>query len=186
MQPPRVTPTMSVLAHRLPGPLISFPFLKPAAPAPATVCGCCTSLGVILFKHRAFTRLFLQGSAQCHLLWHGMEKNKPSTRSKSAGPLHPAIALILLFSGAPSPDIYLCLSVLPFFPSTPATTCKLHKSRNLVLLIVTSPETGRVPDSERRNSQNIPQISEQMNDWMDGGRDDQSRTHTCTHKQIRR
>lgn len=93
---------------------------------------------------------------------------------------------ILLFSGAPSPDIYICLSVLPLFPSAPATTCKLHKSRDLVLLIVTSPETGRVPDSERGNSQNIPQISEQMNDWMDGGRDDRSRTHTCTHKQIRR
>ena len=41
--------------------LLAFP--ETSRPAPAPVCRCCTSLGVILFKHHAFTRLFLQGSA---------------------------------------------------------------------------------------------------------------------------
>ena len=181
MQPLCVTPMRSVLAHCLPGPLISLPFLKrPHGLLPLftdAVLPWMSFFSNTTHSLVSFSRALLSVTFS-DMAW------------KIIRPLHApnqqtlSIALILLFSVAPSPDIYICLSVLPLFPSTPATTCKLHKSRNLVLLIVTSPETGGVPDSERGDSQNIPQISEEMNEWMNGWRDDQSRTHTCIHKQI--
>ena len=161
MQPLRVTPTRSVLAHRLPGPLISLPFLKPPDPLlPLFADGVLpwvSSFSNTTHSLVSFSRALLSVTFS-DMAW------------KIISPLHTpnqqtlSIALILLFSVAPSPDIHICLSVLTLFPSAPATTCKLHKSRNLVLLIVTSPETGRVPDSERGYSRNIPQIREQMNE----------------------
>ena len=181
MQPLCVTPRRSVLAHRLPGPLISLPFLKrPHGLLPLftdAVLPWMSFFSNTTHSLVSFSRALLSVTFS-DMAW------------KIISPLHApnqqtlSIALILLFSVAPSPDIYICLSVLPLFPSAPATTCKLHKSRNLVLLIVTSPETGGVPDSERGDSRNIPQISEEMSEWMNGWRDDQSRTHTCIHKQI--